>query len=510
MTFSDKAKLIRLRMQNYTTSSVVNECLNALHDKRPVEHEGLRRPWVYCLILEWALELKPILNAKDASAENVRSLAQSLWDIQSDAVRLTSGQGYQAPLRKMLIPQIRFQTPYIERLFFLSRFAAMLLKQGSSQAPQNDFESIIGVDLDKFFVFALWLQINFTQTNAIFINYETILIQLYPYFTLNELIKLLKAVGGTLPELVFLTKQSKILNRVVHPSEYFDEPFLINKPVIVLPNGISTAHQHVLDIGISEFVLRTLKKADPQRFRDKFTATFEDYIHEVLKENNVQHLRECDIEKIYRQNGVQGKVVDFYIDEPNASLFIDAKGVEPKPQALTSDSGRFIRDKLKDYHFKGLEQISRCIEKLQESNFSGVSPIDKRYGLIITHQDFYIGDAADLYSYLEPLHQQTLVQTLNGSIHLKNIFFCTITDFEGIVKICIEENTTLCNFLEFCRIQQQTPQSRVFIMKQHVQNFGNQTGNGLIPIGSKVAEDMQNQLFNCLLTAFQQNSRFWG
>ncbi|TNZ33706.1 hypothetical protein CGK50_23915, partial [Vibrio parahaemolyticus] len=48
----------------------------------------------------------------------------------------------------------------------------------------------------------------------------------------------------------------------VRVEEYFSEPLLLEKPILILPEGISTAHPYVASIGLSEFVLRTLKTAD--------------------------------------------------------------------------------------------------------------------------------------------------------------------------------------------------------------------------------------------------------
>ncbi|WP_425483745.1 GapS1 family protein [Alteromonas ponticola] len=510
MDFDKRARPIRNKLKRYTTESIVECCLNALHDKSPVEHEGLRRPWIYCLILEWALELINDSGSLHATQRQVICIAQDLWDLSYHAANLTAGTGYRAPLRKMLIPQLKFQTNTNVRAFFLFRFASILLDQMNSAAPANDFEKITGVPLERFFVFATWLQTSFTQMETPFIRYESILIQLTPHFSHDELVKLLRLVGGSISDLAETVKNFRAEKRSIHPSEYFDEPLLINRPVILLPNGISTPHPHVLDIGISEFVLRTLKKADPRRFRDKFTTGFENYIFDVFREHGLDPMREDGIESIYKKCGVTGKVVDFFLNENDSNLFIDAKGVEPKPKVLTTVSGRFIRDQLKDHHFKGIDQIAECIEKLSDLHFDELASYQERFGLIITHQDFYVGDGVDLCSYLEEAHHNNLMSTIDGKFPIENLFFCGAAEFEGILKACSMSGTQITDFLKFCREQQTSAVTRKFDIAQHLVEYCNNYRLGHRRIGSAKTLVVKDRLFNQLISAVMSNKGFWS
>lgn len=116
--------------------------------------------------------------------------------------------------------------------------------------------------------------------------------------------------------------------------EYFSEPLLLEKPILILPEGISTAHPYVASIGLSEFVLRTLKTADSRGFRDKFTKEFEEYLAYVFDAYGFETTREEQLKAVYRDNKIQGKVVDFLHQRNGTSIFIDAKGVEPNQKYL--------------------------------------------------------------------------------------------------------------------------------------------------------------------------------
>lgn len=510
MDFHKKSQRIRNKIKRYSTESIVERCLAALHDHTPVGHEAERRPWIYCLLLDWAIELAPVSEPLTATQSNVRNIAQDLWDLSFDATNITAGSGYRAPLRKMFIPQLRFQVHHNVRAFFLFRFGSMLLDHMNNRAPAEDFKGITGFSLERFFVFALWLQVFLSQMQTPFISYATILVKLYPYFTIHEIANLLKLVGGTVPELTITVNSLRNSERNIHASEYFDEPLLINRPVILLADGISTPHQHVLDIGISEFVLRTLKTADPARFRNKFTTSFENYIYSVFREHQLSPMREGEIKELYEQHGYSGKLVDFYLYDGGSNLFVDAKGVEPKPGVLTTVSGRFIRDQLRDFHFKGIDQIAECIEKLQDINFPHLANYEERFGLIITHQDFYVGDAVDLADYLEQKHHDKLLTVIDGRLPLDNIFFSSAGDFEGILKACSMAGFSITDFLKYCREQQKSAVTRKFDMAQHITEFCHIHNLGHRKIGSAKALDIKKRLYADLTNLLRANRTYWA
>ncbi len=171
MSFEIKAKKVRKKLANYNTISVIQLLLKYLHDKSNVSIEAERRPWIACLALDWAFEMNPKANTPDATSQNVYQILQDIWDMQADAAGLGSGKDYKLPLRKMLIPQLRFQINPQQHIIFLFRFSSMLYQEGASSSPRDDFKNITTVDLERFLIFSTWVQINFTQLNSSYISY---------------------------------------------------------------------------------------------------------------------------------------------------------------------------------------------------------------------------------------------------------------------------------------------------------------------------------------------------
>ena len=511
MSFELKAKSIRETIKKYTQESLVSYFIRYLHFKpKQTEHTAERRPWIAILALEWSLELNQNPNAKKATDKQAQQILEDIWNMQSDA----SGMEHNnlgIVLRKMVIPQLRFQIPEIQNLFFLFRFFSILMQPSSSSAPKSDFQKLTGINFERFLLFSALIHILFTSINSPIIKYSDLIENLCPYFSFSELKKLLFLVGGNIYELEALIKNDKNLNRIIKKEEYFAEPFLIQKPLIIIPDGITTPHTTILSIGISEFILRTLKKADPNRFKNKFTSSFEKYLEQLLAEFNHQYLTEKQIKSIYKKSNITGKVVDFIIKENDFTLFIDAKGAEPKSRVLITDDPRILRDQIKDIHLKGIEQVAKCIEILSSTNEFKTNKYENRYALIVTHQDYYIGDCCSLLEYLLPEHSKRLKKIINNMLPPENIHFCAIHDLEEIVHVCNENRNTICDFLSFCKKQQMSANTKKFDMRQHIWEFSrvNNISNNS-PIGSNMSQKTKENVFEQLIEMVAMNQNYWN
>ena len=511
MVFEVKANKIREKIKSYTQESLVSYFIRYLHYKPDDGNVAERRPWTAFLALEWALELTQHPNAKTVSDKQAHQILESIWNIQSDASDITNNKNFRIVLRKMIIPQLRFQIHPIQHLFFLFRFYSMLMQPSSSSAPKDDFKKITGIEFERFLLFSALLHLVFTWNNSPVVKYQELVEYMCPYFNFDELKVMLNLVGGNIYEIESLIKQHRSPTRTIRRDEYFEEPFFIRKPVLIIPDGITTPHSTVLSIGITEFILRILKQADPSRFKDKFTSSFEKYLEQLLIEFKYTFLTEAEIKDIYKVNKVSGKVVDFLVTEESNMLLIDAKCAEPKNRVMVTDNPCILRDQIRDIHLKGVEQVSTCIQLLDMIKNSKMRGYDNRFALIVTHQDYYIGDCCDLLEYLTPEHSQKLVKTINNMLPSENIHFCGIHDLEGIVHICNETKTSLCDFLRFCAIQQKSPETRKFDMRQHIWEFASVQGvESNSPIGSTASKEAKDKIFEELIDMMKSNQNYWN
>lgn len=508
MNYQTEAAAIRKKLSSYTTPSVVEHLLTNLHQPQWPISQDIQVPWIYCLTLEWVLEIKARPNAIEASARCVNKIINRVWNLQNSALKLNGSDDPIIEIRRMLIPQTRFQQDHKDRLIFLYRFIAIIELQSGKKTLCDQFEKQAGVSLAEFLLFATWLWVKLPFSNQYFVSYETVINELCPVLTPFKVIHLLKLIGGTISELQDIIQHVRPSERVLNPSEYFDEPALVVKPVFLLEKGISTPQAHVLSIGVSEFVMRTLKAAEPGRFKDTFTKLYEKYTSELLSLHNLQAVHESTILTWYKEAGISGKVADFLIQNDESSILIDAKGVEPKTSMLTSGSSAYIKDKLKDSLIKGVTQIAECAEKLSLLKKIDVD-LENRFGLVVTHQEHFISDAEKLIE-LCAGSSVSLRDLIEGKLLSKNIMFCTIADLEKILSICDATKTALSDVLKFCADRQSDLKTRRFTFEHHIQEYHQHHGSPAIVVINEMIKSQSDQYFEKCRSTVESSLRYWG
>ncbi|ELR66960.1 hypothetical protein C942_04664 [Photobacterium marinum] len=509
MSFEKKARQIRNGIKRYTTHSMVNLLLGRLHAKYDDGTIGM--PWVVCLTLDWVLELEPNKGAIDATEQDVQKILDKMWRLQSDASKISTTENIWLTMRSFFLPQLRFQIDQIHHSFFLVRLYTLMCSDSASSSFKTNFKAQVGIDLQDFFVFSLFLCSLFMNQNTAYIPYKELIAKLHPAFSMETIKLMLKTVGVNALEMRELAQERRKKLGDVKPSEYFLEPMLLSNPLILLPSGISTAHTYVATIGISEFVIRTLKRADPGGFRDKFAKEFENYLALLFEETGFKAVRESQLNDFYKLHKKQGKVVDFLYQSNGTSIFVDAKGVEPRQDVLTTDNSGFLKDKLKSLHLKGIQQAGKCSEILESCNYENLAEYQNRYALIVTHQDFYLGGGVKLASYLGEDHKHKVESAIEGQIPLENVHFCSVADFEGILALCSDTGADLHEFLDYCADEENSPETAKFEMRQHIQSFGeHKMAERPSPIGSDRVVSNAKQLYADLEERMDISRKHWN
>lgn len=514
MSFSQDTQKIRKAIKRYTKESVVQHLLTRLHTVYPGEPQAIGRPWTVCLMLEWTLELEPNRGAVPATERDVWNILNKIWALQGKATKFSDEDNVWLSLRAFFLTQLRFQTNQIVHNYFLVRLYSIMCNEGASRTFRDSFKAQTGIELEDFFVLSVFFFSLFYSSKKSVIKYEEFLPKLSPAYPVAEIKQYLSLVGANFQQLQELTKSRRGETRRdgdVRAEEYFAEPLLLEKPILLLPEGISTAHPYIASIGLSEFVLRTLKIADSRGFRDKFTKEFEDYLAYVFDVYGFDTTREEQLNAVYRANKVQGKVVDFLHQRNGSSIFIDAKGVEPNQKILVTDQNNIIKDKLRDTHLKGIKQAGECADKLSEIEYADLADFDHRYALIVTHQDFYLGNGVKLASYLGEEYRQRIDEAVADRIPLKNIHFCCIADLEGILALCKETDTEISEFLDFCAVEEEAPETAKFEMRQHIQAYAeSKAAEKTSPIGSDRLVESYQYLTSELAEKMSMSREYWN
>jgi len=514
MTFEKEAYRIRRSIKNYTTESVVQHLLSRLHtDFGKGIDQARSAPWDTCLALDWTLELEPEGYASEASKEDVSKILDRLWSLQSVASNLDGADNIWLSLRAFILPQMLFQQDQCLHLYFFTRLYTIMCSEGASASFKDNFKQEVGVELQDFFVFSLHFAAMFLERPSSFISYSDLVCRLNPAFDIDSIRKMLKTLGANPLDMRQIAQKKRAERGEPRAVEYFSEPMLISRPLLLLQNGVSAVHSYIATIGISEFVLRTLKRADAQGFKKKFGAAFEDYISELLAAYDKNIVREAILKEFYRLKGVNNnaKVADFLIQEGDKCIFVDAKAIEPNERILVTDSPRMVKDRLKGTIIHAMNQTGKCSEILEENGYDTLPEKNKRYSLIITHQDFYMGSAMKLVEYLGGEFENRVYEALNDQISIEHAHFCCITSFESMLDVCNQAETQLSDFLDYCAEKDAQQATSRFDMRQHINEYGKlhkvERAN---PLGSEKLISDFNRLHDELMGKIEDSRRHWS
>ncbi|ELA8198505.1 hypothetical protein RGL65_002550 [Vibrio parahaemolyticus] len=506
MDFEHKAERIRNKIRNYTTESLLHHLLVRLHGD--YDCTARAAPWVSCMMLDWSLELEPIKHARDASHKEVYNILNEIWNLQNYAIKIRNNSGI-LELRPFILSQIRFQSDYTKHIYFLLRLKSILCSHSSSELYRNEFKRTTGLDLNEFFIFSLFLLSLFGQNNR-FVSYEELFPKLYPAFSYEKIYTMLTFVGATPVELRKIIQKLKI-GKKFRSEDYFSEPLTINKPILILPEGISTPNIYIACIGISEMVMRSLKNHS-SNFKNKFTLDYEKYVSELLIDFQLRFISEFDIKDFYKKNDIlNSKSVDFIIVENDKNIYLDAKGTEPTQRILTSTNPKEIKERLSNSYLKGILQACDCSDILFKNNHSISARYENRYALIVTHQDYYLGDGISLVEYLGNEYGYKVTNSCYNKIPIENIHFISIEDFESLLLLCSRDKKLIHEFLDFCIESNKDPRNKKFTMKQHIESFSESINSKFdYPVGYDKLVKIGENLFDELDMLIEKSVKYWN
>lgn len=507
MSFSNKAVKIRSRLCKYTKNSIIQEEIKRL--SKPVTQgfeEAQKMPWLSFLLVEWLYQVEEKKDAVDATSNDINAILNSMYKLQDEAANFKDGVNIQLAMRRMLLGQLWCQLPPLYHQFTLIRLHSLMIIDGKTPYFEQNFKKLTGVELFDFFQFALWLSLASVQQKGI-IKYEQILKDFYPKYSVLYIGKIIKLVSGG-PEKMFGVMGS-IKTSTISQERYFATPKLLDIPFFKFEDRIGSLHNSVSCKGLAEFVLNLFKQNDHEKFRKHFSRHFEEYVGVIIGESGLPYMSENEIKKIYKSNGLKGKVIDYLLIDDSSSVFIDAKAIEPPQKLMVSDNPEIIRQRLKGSFTKGIEQSFECAQLLDCEGVA-LSEREDRFVVVVTHQDFYLSSGVSLRANISSGFFDELIDKYGDPIPIENVHFCSVEDFEGIMMMCSDHSIELPEFLRFCSVQDLDARTRKFDIRQHLQSF--MTDKGIAknsPIGTGYLSKRKDELFEALTTTVKSNNEYW-
>lgn len=468
--------------------------------------EAQKMPGLCYLALEWLYQVDQPPRVMEPSEEQVNHVLNKIYQLQDRALALREGVDMDLALRRMLLAQLWYQRNPRTHLADICRsFALMDPDKGSSWFDEQ-FYAQHGVKLKDIFFVATLLTVNFMK-GAHKLKYSEVLPKLVPKYEPEYAAKLLRLIGKPLHEVEDMLASAK--QEPIRPSEYFKDPVLLDSPAILREVDMTIIHRPLFIRAMGTLVRRLFVAIDKPAFMQRYSIQFERYVQIVLEEASYDFITENDIEVLYATSGRKGQQkVDFVVKESEASIFIDAKGVDPLQQIKNSDTPKFIFDKAKQLQ-KGVRQAFSAAKNLEEPGDLPKRRREDRFAMVVTNLDFGIPDGTRLGN-LDDRFFPNLVAEYGDLFDPKNIFILSVEDLEGICQFCRSGLSTINEFLRSCAERDSDRSTRRHTIRQHLDELSKEkTGKVVSGIGSDYVYGYVDKLMGEAKDAIIEAEAYW-
>lgn len=507
-TFSQQAEAIRQDLRQFDKQAFMVRVLNFLHDESGNQHiEARKMPGLSYLALEWLYQVDQLPNAPSPTEQQVNQILNRIYRLQDLVVNIKEDADYELVIRRLLLAQLWYQRNPRVHLADICRSYALMEAKGGSSWFQDQMQTHYGVKLEDVFFLITFLTVNFMNKGHL-LEYTAVLPKLMPKYEPEYLARLIRLIGKPLHEVEVMLAESKA--ETLRPSEYFKDPVLLECPVILRNDDFLLIHRPLFIRSMGILVRRLFTKIDKAAFVERYSKQFERYVDVVLKEAGFDFLTEEDIEGLYKAARLHGqRKVDFVVKASDASIFIDAKGVDPLEQVRNSDSPKFIFDKSKQLQ-SGVRQAFSAAKNLEEIRALDVRERGDRFAMVITNLDFGIPDGTRLGN-LDERFFPGLIAEYGDLIDPKNVFILSIEDFEGICRFCGEGACSMGEFLRECAERDSNRATRRLTIRQHLDAISEEkTGEIVSGIGTNYVDSYVQKLMDEARDVFSDAESYWG
>lgn len=254
--------------------------------------------------------------------------------------------------------------------------------------------------------------------------------------------------------------------------EYVEQTPLTAKPFLQVGDEYWPVHVAVLFRALEHYVYDQLRAIDPQWFMQSFGKIFEKYVNDVLAPVESRIYVE---DELMRLRTTHGKVVDFVVDEENANIFIDAKGVAGTHEAMVTHASRILRNRTKAAALKAVVQANDLLDAMVTGKMAeGGPPLkDRNILLVVTYKDLHLGNGTTFEKAVAAADIAELYQgrTAASSIPLENIYFVAIDSFEALCGAVVNGELTFSDAIAKAQVADSDSATKKFDFRQHLQEM---------------------------------------
>lgn len=466
--FDQECRAIRNRIREYDAGSVVRQCVQLLHhpDLQPTRGVprllGTYEPWNLLFLIEQVLLHGDLISGRhpEINQQRFNSLINRVKNLRRFECPLDFDHVF------LFFKNLAFEQFWYQRTLdraALSRPIVLFSTLPAHSRFDDAFRSEFGLSLETYFDLSFALAARFLQDRAssvVTLQYFSPGFAAYGETSFRTLLDGLALTPFEARRHVEAAGQiiRNPMLRLYAPSPLREYPFL------KLSDGYLCYSPVVLQQRLADFVYDVLARTASQEIRRLFGIAFESYVGRTLSALSRKILVEGDLQ---RAAGLQTKAVDFVLPYANASVLIEAKGVELTPFARVSTDASVIARSLKGSVIKGINQAGATVGLLDSLRRTGrsVTPDGPYYCMIVTYRRMYLNTAKEVIAKLTDDERAKLLPDYLAYAHLlplEHIYLVPVEDLEHAIALEVHGDTTLAEVLERSVIEDGDPRTQCF------------------------------------------------
>jgi hypothetical protein len=471
MPFSEAAyyrefKRVRNRFRRYDPIDTVLRTVKYANGGEN-QFENLKRwPWLMMLMVKWILTDDNFTHPgrSRATERDLNILFQAALDL-SDWTRMPNEYEH----IHLFMRSIGHQQFLFQKDFSFADFArqfVLFADLDDQHKLSRAFRDAIGLDIEEFLILTMALAVKYHQEE--FVPVYPHWFSALPIPNADHVVQVfLSSISATPSELrIYLLSKT---DRRRSADEYVEQTPLIAKPLLNLNGAYWPVHRAVLFRGLEHYIYDHLRAIDPEWFMQSFGKIFERYVNDVVSSVPYRIYTEDELKKLRKS---QGKVVDFVVEENNANIFIDAKGVAGTHEAMVTHASQILRDRTKAAALKAVIQANELLEDIVNGSLAEGGPKPKEINilLVVTYKDLHLGNGRTFEQAVAPADIMRIYEdrTTADCIPLENIYFLSIDSFEALCGAVESGHLRFSEAILKAREADSDVETKKFDFKQHL------------------------------------------
>ena len=435
---------IRSQIEQLNGEDLLKHLLIRLNDSKATDIEQLRRYqiWNLLLLVKWTVMYGDFTVLRQFEPVEETKLHQllDLTNILSDQI---SAFGNASELH-LYLRKLAYQQFWLQKKesipFGIARQYLLFGNLPATHSFQSQFEGITGVSISDF------IDIAVAVFHYLLIDESRILLMKEWFFAEAQvhggdtIEKFLDSISTTTDDARrWLTKLEEDKNETVRTlaNEYIEHSPFARYPLFKHEDKYFVISPTLLLHSLSTFVHDVLRAANPSSFMDTFGKMFENLLERSLRAETTDFLNEKELLRHFGHVSNR-KVVDFIVTDNGCNIFIEAKGIVMRWEAMTADSQQTLQN---DRRIRSLLKAIRQAYDVASRIKPGEIICGKEFGqgenylLVVTMKEFMLGSGRSFYNNTakDKIDRIKADYDDKEQIPLDNIFFVSVDELDIIL-----------------------------------------------------------------------------